>query len=101
MALTLEQRTEIIGMITQAQEEVHMRAMGEVKFEQLSTGIEAKFTELRSEFGVQFATMQTKSIEVREMMDTLEIRKTAMATEIAATCDRFDAKGSEMETLID
>ena len=71
MALTLEQRTEIVGMIVRAQEEVHERAMGtglteirmatetfylkqtkmngefEEKFWQLSTGIEAKFTELR------------------------------------------------------
>ena len=127
MALTLEQRTEIIGMITHAQEEVHTRAMGEgttglseirmatdlfylkqtkmneefeVKLGQLSTGIEAKFTELRSELGVQFASMQSSSVEVREMMDTLETRKTAMATEIAATFASMDEKASEMETLI-
>ena len=30
MALTLEQRTEIMGMIAHAQEEVHTRAMEEV-----------------------------------------------------------------------
>ena len=79
MALTLEQRTEIIGMITHAQQEVHECAMGEVrtglteirmateafylkqtkmneefedKFGQLSAGIEAKFTELQLELGV-------------------------------------------------
>ena len=78
MALNPEQQAEIIGMISHDQEEVHERDKGEVrtglleirmateafyleqtkmsrefeeKFGQLSTGIEAKFTELRKELG--------------------------------------------------
>ena len=90
-------------MILHAQEEVHERAMEEVrtgllgiqmvteqlylkqtktngefeeKFGQLSAGIEAKFTELRLELGAQFASMQANSTEARTMMDALETRKT-------------------------
>ena len=128
MALTQEERAEIIGLIAHAQEEVHARAMGEVttglseirmatetfgfkqtkingefeeKFGQLSASIEPKFTELRLERGAQFASTQANSTEVREMMDALETRKTTMATEIAATFDKLEEKGTEMETLLD
>ena len=73
----------------------------EEKFGQLSTGIEAKFTELRLELGAQFASMQASSTEVREMMDTLDTRKQNMVAEIAATFDKLEEKVSEMETLLD
>ena len=62
MALSQEQRTEIVGMIQHAQQEVHSRAMGEAK-----TGLEeirnatglfyTKQTDLNSEFEVKFGKL--------------------------------------------
>ena len=45
--------------------------------------------------------MQANATEVREMLSTVEVRKQTMATEIAATFDKFEEKGTEMETLLD
>ena len=73
----------------------------EEKFTQLSSGIKAKFTELRLERGVEFDRMQANAMEVRDMLGTFEVRKTTMATEIASTFEKLEEKGSEMETLLD
>ena len=62
MALTLEQRTEIIGMITHAQQEVHERAMGEVRtgLTEIRMATEAfylKQTKMNGEFEEKFAQL--------------------------------------------
>ena len=54
MALSQEQRTEIIGMIQHAQQEVHARAMGEV-----ATGLE----EIRNATGLFYDKQNTLNAE--------------------------------------
>ena len=92
-----------IRMATEAfyLKQTRMNGEFEEKFGQLSTGIEAKFTELPQELGVEFTAMQANATEVREMLGTFESRKQTMATEIASTFERIDEKGTEMEMLID
>ena len=64
MALSIEQRIEIFGMIAHAQEEVHARAMGEVTTGlgeiRLATDLfYTKQTKLSEEFEVKFGKLST------------------------------------------
>ena len=84
MALSLEQRTEIIGMIAHAQEEVHTRSMGEV-----TTGLSeirmatdlfyTKQTKKNEEFEVKFGKLST---DVEEKFGKLTATVEAKFTEL-------------------
>ena len=88
MALSQEQRTEIVGMIQHAQQEVHARAMGEV-----ATGLEeirnatglfyTKQTELNTEYEVKFGKL-SKDVEDNfgKLTETIEGKFNLLRTEL-------------------
>ena len=107
MALSLEQRTEIIGMIAHAQEEVHARAMGEV-----TTGLSeirmatdlfyTKQTKMNEEFEVKFGKL---SAEVEEkfgkLTATVEAKFTELRVELGTQFAAMQANTAEMRTLME
>ena len=107
MALSLEQRTEIIGMIAYAQEEVHAFTMGEV-----TTGLGeirmdtdlfyTKQTKMNEEFEVKFGKL---SAEVEEKFGkftaTVDAKFTELRLELGTHFAAMQANTTEMQTMMD
>ena len=107
MALSQEQRTEIIGMIQHAQEEVHARAMGEVRtgLEEISNATGLFYTKqqkLNEEFELKFGKL---SVDVEEkfgkLASTIEAKFTELRTELGQKFDEMQGNTVEMQRLME